>query len=215
MGLYSLAQASLAEALNERSLAEVRSWLEPLGLWASLAGLGRDKDRSLAEARSGAWQRRGAKLARSGLKPWGLSWCGQAARDRMSSCDGRRRQCRGKRQSRRRRRRRMKVALNTARHDWPHCCTFSISTSLYFHQQSLVLRSPSQPTALTHWQADPGWSIRSLSPALGVFSLTRYTIECQLWKLFDLIKIYWSKMSSIMIKWLYLIEPSLRQHRFY
>ncbi len=48
---------------KERSLAELRSWLEPWGLGASLAELGRGEERSLAEARSGGdggewrWQR--------------------------------------------------------------------------------------------------------------------------------------------------------------
>ncbi len=56
----------------------------------------------------------------------------------------------------------MKVAAITARHGCPHCCAFSISASLHLHQQSLVLRSPGQPTALTH--ADPVWSIFFLLP---------------------------------------------------
>ncbi len=65
------------------------------------------------------------------------------------------------------------MAANAARHGWPHCCTsssFSFSASLNFHQQSLVLQSPGQPTALIH--ADPVWSI--LSPAFGVFSPAWY-----------------------------------------
>jgi hypothetical protein len=73
------------------------------------------------------------------------------------------------------------MATNAARHDWPHCCTFLTSASFHF-QPSFVLRSPGQPTALTH--ADPVWSI--LSTALGVIFPTRYAIElCQLCLLFD------------------------------
>ena len=48
---------------------------------------------------------------------------------------------------------------------------------LHFRHQRLVLRSPSQPMALTH--ADPVRSI--LSPALSLFSTARYAMKlCQL-----------------------------------
>jgi hypothetical protein len=69
------------------------------------------------------------------------------------------------------------VAANTARHGWPNCCTLSTSASVHFHQQSLMLRSPGRPTAMT--QAEPVWRI--LSPVSGVFSPALHVIElCQL-----------------------------------
>jgi hypothetical protein len=175
-----------------------------------------------------AWQRRGAELGRgevelgrgeewssaevrSGLEPWGLGWraSGQAARDRTSNCDGRRRQ-------------------GGHGGDWGEWRWQRILLVLVAVLFPLASASTSTDKA---WYCEAlaslqRWHIRILWLLSGVFYLLPWTsfllhtvhgirlnVNCQLWTLFDVTNIYWSQTGYITMNCFCLIKLSLGLRR--
>jgi hypothetical protein len=87
----------------------------------------------------------------------------------------------------------LKVAAVTA--CWPQCCRWP--QCCHFHQQTLLLWSPGQLTALTHRSCLDSGIFFFLPWASFLLHGMRMQL-CQLWKLFDVTNLYWIRISSML-----------------